>query len=72
MTKQKMWMGNPPKACDICTTAFTTCFIDGKTTSGPWANMCVGCHKRHGCGLGLGKGQRYDKNAEGQWIKAGG
>lgn len=31
---------------------------DGKTTSGPWANMCAGCFRKNGIGLGLGKGQR--------------
>lgn len=30
---------------------------DGKTKSGPWANMCEPCFKIHGVGLGLGVGQ---------------
>jgi hypothetical protein len=31
--------------------------FDGKTHSGPWANMCDDCFERNGVGLGLGKGQ---------------
>jgi hypothetical protein len=26
---------------------------------GPWALMCEKCHGEIGCGLGLGKGQKY-------------
>jgi hypothetical protein len=35
-------------------------FVDGKTTAGPWANMCLGCFSLFGMGLGTGKGQKYD------------
>lgn len=31
---------------------------DGKTTEGPWANMCEFHFKKYGVGLGTGKGQR--------------
>lgn len=31
---------------------------DGKTKSGPWANMCEPCFTIHGVGLGEGRGQR--------------
>lgn len=32
--------------------------VDGRTKHGPWANMCVGCWVKHGCGqLGTGHGQ---------------
>lgn len=31
---------------------------DGKTTRGPWANMCAPCFAENGIGLGTGKGQR--------------
>lgn len=45
-----------PSKYQLCTVKFAT--IDGKTQMGPWASMCDLCHKAHGCGLGLGKGQR--------------
>lgn len=31
---------------------------DGKTTLGPWANMCQEAFDEYGVGLGTGKGQR--------------
>ena len=31
---------------------------DGKTTMGPWANMCEDCFQDYGIGLGTGLGQR--------------
>ena len=42
--------------CDICGTEKAE--YDGKTHSGPWANMCYGCFKANGIGLGTGKGQK--------------
>jgi len=42
--------------CDIC--GEVDAQYDGKTTSGPWANMCGSCFSHHGVGVGLGKGQR--------------
>lgn len=47
-------------ACDFCTATAT---VDGKTKFGPWANMCDGCFKTNGVGLGVGKGQRYEVEA---------
>jgi len=52
--------------CDICHRDIEEIggevYIDGKTKSGPWANMCTSCHRNFGVGLGLGKGQMYDLN----------
>lgn len=43
----------PP--CDFCGEPAQ---YDGKTSSGPWANMCQRHFKVHGIGLGLGRGRR--------------
>lgn len=32
--------------------------FDGKTTEGPWANMCDYHFEKYGIGLGTGRGQR--------------
>jgi len=39
-------------------TAGVPATVDGKTTRGPWANMCDDCYMLHGIGLGTGRGQR--------------
>ena len=48
-------------------------FIDGKTRMGPWANMSPDSWRRFGLGrLGTGLGQRYQKQADGRWLKTEG
>ena len=57
---KKKWMGSKPEKCDICFEPFEDVFIDGKTYMGPWGLLCRTCHSTHGCGLGTGRGQKYD------------
>ena len=62
------WNGSKPIRCDICGKAFgrtegtdnMEVFIDGATKQGPWGLLCIGCHERHGHGLGTGRGQMYN------------
>jgi hypothetical protein len=70
--RPKYWAGPAPKACDITGEAITDCFIDGATTQGPWANMTPKSHKKYGRGLGQGRGQKYEKQEDGKWLKTGG
>lgn len=46
--------------CDIC--QIQVAVIDGRTKTGPWANMCQDCFEQLGCGLGLGKGQLINQD----------
>jgi hypothetical protein len=61
------WLGKVQN-CDICGSALKTQFVDGKTTFGPWGMLCPECHKKHGVGLGTGKGQLYEKQGN-DWVK---
>lgn len=46
---------------------------DAKTTMGPWANMAEESYRVHGVGkLGTGYGQKYEKQADGRWLKVEG
>lgn len=65
----KMWLGAVPQKCDIGGEPITDTFVDGATKSGPWANMCPKCAKTHGRGIGVGKGQLYQKNDAGKFVK---
>ena len=47
----------------------TDVFIDGRTTSGPWAIMSPASFKAFGMGLGTGRGQVYKLQADGRWLK---
>lgn len=46
--------------------------IDGRTNMGPWAMMTEKSFKRYGVGLGQGKGQKYKKQADNNWLKVEG
>jgi len=73
--KKRYWMGDAPTQCDLNlhhSHAITTAFVDGKTKMGPWGNMCLTCHRRVGVGLGTGKGQKYEKQDDGKWLKVAG
>ena len=41
--------------CDLCKQS--EAYADGAMISGPWAYMCKECFRKHGVGIGLGKGQ---------------
>lgn len=68
----KFYCGSAPTSCDICSHPITETFVDGKTNMGPWGNMCPSCHGSHGCGLGTGRGQKYQRQPDGRWLKVGG
>jgi len=72
MARDITWIGSIPKECDICGIAIANAFVDDMTREGPWANMCPDCHRLHGCGLGLGVGQRYEKKPDGKFHKTEG
>lgn len=68
----KYWQGSVPTKCDINGEPFLKEFVDGKTTMGPWANMCPQCFRDYGVGLGTGRGQKYEKQDDGRWMKTEG
>lgn len=64
LKKMKKWLG-PLPYCDFKNPSRPGCspmtfFVDGKTSLGTWALMCPSHFKIYGCGLGCGKGQKYD------------
>jgi hypothetical protein len=67
--KQVFWCGHAPDVCQVCDAPLASRFVDGRTMWGPWANMCCDCHARCGEGVGTGKGQLYEKQTDGRWLK---
>jgi hypothetical protein len=59
-------------ACDICGTPKPQKIIDGVVRGRSWALMCPDCHKLFGVGLGTGKGQLFEKQVDGTYVKVGG
>ena len=67
----KYWTGDPP-AKDDFGDPITKEFIDGMTKIGPWAFMTPASFRKRGVGLGTGRGQRYEKQKDGKWLKVEG
>lgn len=64
----KYWIG-AIENCDLCHKPIKDVFIDGSTLYGPWATMCKHCFNVRGRGVGTGKGQMYELQPDGQWLK---
>jgi hypothetical protein len=67
--KKVYWHGSPISVCHICSNPIDRRFVDGATRFGSWAFMCIACHDEFGRGVGTGRGQMYDKQADGRWLK---
>ena len=65
----RFWLGSDPEMCDICGEPIIDEFVDGRTRQGPWGMLCPSCHEIQGVGLGVGRGQKYRKQPDGQWLK---
>lgn len=58
---KKIWLGSTPVICEVCRQPLQNHFYDFCMRGGRgWARGCEQCFKSHGCGLGIGKGQKYD------------
>jgi hypothetical protein len=68
-TAQRYWCGDPPRSCQVCDQPIKDVFVDGMTQWGPWGFMCPTCHALHGEGIGTGKGQMYQRQADDRWLK---
>lgn len=56
------WLGTVSSKCDFCNNDMKDekFFYDFKSNFGPWGLGCEKCFKLHGCGLGTGKGQKFN------------
>lgn len=72
MPTPRYWIGPvPPK--DYFGIPITDEFVDGATVFGPWARMAPRSYNLHGRRpLGQGRGQRYQKQDDGRWLKTEG
>jgi hypothetical protein len=68
----KYWMGSRIGDRDDFDNPIKDQFIDGATRHGPWGIMSPYSHRVHGIGLGTGRGQRYKRQKDGQWLKVEG
>lgn len=62
-------LGHPPVKCELTDRPITDTFIDGRTINGNWCYMHPDTHASRGIGLGIGKGQKFEKQQDGRWLK---
>jgi hypothetical protein len=66
---------SPPEKCDSCGVDLRErwFFVDGRVRgSGEWRDMCSQCFFTTGARIGRGKGQLYQRKADGRWLLVGG
>ena len=72
MSEKVYWL-SPLGGFDDFDRPYKNVMYDAKTKFGPWANMTEESFREHGYGvLGLGKGQKYEKQSDGRWLKVEG
>lgn len=69
--KPKYWIGTIEN-CDNCGGALNNLMYDAAVPRAGWGNLCKGCFTVLGCTLGTGHGQKYEKQADGKWLKTDG
>ena len=69
---KKYWVGRTQ--CDICKRKDPPELYDAKTSRGTWALMCDFCWilLAQSLNLGVGIGQKYERQEDGRYLKTGG
>ena len=60
MKRKRRLLGSTPVVCDVCRQKFSGVFYDFRLRQGRWALGCETCFLQQGCGLGEGRGHKYD------------
>ena len=68
---ERFWRGSTPRTDDFGQ-VIEDVFVDGKTIMGPWATMAPASFAEFGVGLGVGRGQKYERQPDGRWLKTEG
>jgi hypothetical protein len=68
---------NPPTECDLCKADFDLDMYDASARvpgrlGRIWANLCEDCFACCDGHLGTGRGQHYQRQPDGKWLKIAG
>lgn len=66
------WIGTPPTYCEMTRVKILNQFVDGPCygiRGGPWAIMHPAYFERRGGIFAQGRGQLYELQADGRWLK---
>lgn len=70
--ENKVYWLSPVGEADDFGNPIENIIIDGATSLGPWALMSPASFEQYGRGLGLGRGQKYERQLDGKWLKVEG
>jgi len=61
---------NPPEKCDLCGRSFkqVSVMYDANLRGVGWCNCCHSCFQVHKGTLGVGRGQKYQKQDNNSWL----
>ncbi len=69
------FVGSTPEKCERCGDKIEDVFVDGQLRHlgcWIWGYACPICHAKHGCGFGKGRGQKFQKQPDGKFMKVEG
>lgn len=66
------WTSPLEDRCQISGRRLEGIMYDAKLPGGSWANICHQTFVNMGCQLGLGLGQKYERQLDGRWLKVEG
>lgn len=73
MPKKVYWLGHLSDACQLCERPYNGIMYDcSLPQNGMWANICQICFRKTGSALGVGRGQEYQRQKDGRWLKVKG
>jgi len=71
MEREKIyWLG--AHHCDVCRKMNPPELYNCRTNLGVWGMLCKECFNILGVGLGIGKGQRYERQEDGKYLQVEG
>lgn len=67
---ERIWHGDPPEGCDLCSRLLKDTFYDVSipTLGGTWGFLCLSCFSHTHASLGIGRGQKYERSPSGEFM----
>ena len=72
MTSQVFWLSPLEDKCQLYGIPFFGVMYDANLPGYGWGNYCEMAFWQRGGTLGTGRGQKYEKQSDGRWLKVAG
>ncbi len=68
MANKVYWIGSKVEECQLDRTPLTDVMYDANCGRRGWGNIGPAAFERLGCSLGIGLGQKYERQEDGRWL----